>query len=1080
MLLALSLLGFTVVAYLVGGYFGVPYLVKSLLTRTLAHRLDRPVTIGQAGFNPFTLRLTLMNGIVGPRLSDPADKIDPILSFSTLTLDLEAISLVERALICRELSLDQPFIHLVHARGNRFNLATLLPDAETPATTRPPATLAALLGQRYSLNNIAITNGEVLYDDLPAAKVHRLEKVNLTLPAVANISYQSGELKPRFSALMNGTPLAMIGEAQLAAKTMTARLTMKLTELSLAAYQDYLPARLGVGALNGKADLDLELLYDTSRAEDLRLLGTISLRDAQVEAKLGQLSLDSGVIKGWVEPFANRYHADEITLHHPIWQEGAGAEHISWLGLIPPLLRPDHGQQAIMAVSHLQVTNGEARGVATWQAIDASINTAPLSPSDPGGPQQAFFSMNAHTPSGSNVILQGSAGTTPFLAKGLLVINTIDLATLRELGTPLGVSLPAGQGLVEQLQTNFSLGQTPDQGPLLALEPLSIQAKDLRIEHNGQTLEVPLWQSEQGSFKPGDPVLHLGRVRMQQARLTCRRQSESGAWQTLLSNPEDQTALPIDIGGLDLTNGSLLIENQGPPDITLRLERFDLQVDQITPGQANSLSGAAMLDDKFPIQATGSFSLSPFTASLNLQASDLPLSAFAPILAHYFVTPPKGTLTATGTLSLPGLDYQGQWTIASLSAPPLSCRRLSAEGTAFTPRPLSLAIDHLDLDGLGLRVIASENGFPDLPALMVPGWKPAEAKTAATVAIKAIDLKDGSLIYDLPSLGALPAEAGEAGHGSPPPRAGLTISHQGISGTITDFIVARDQAITFDLSGRMETKAEFTAQGSLTPFASQPGLTLTSRVTGLPLAALAPLLEPRWGYTVKAGTLDFANKLTFENSLIHDANQLAFHDLSLGRPLATPAIQAIGTTWQSLPLIQALLQDAGGTIVLTVPIDGRTDTGFTYPQGLANFLNQLLLKATVSPVNLLGDRQQALADPVEFEPGSDHLPPKAKEQLQGLADLLQDRPLLAADIAGVADHATDTRALARRKKKGSTPPGDEALRTLATRRARAVSNFLIDQGVAPTRIHLAPPELIASGKTGRTGRRVRISPRVAR
>jgi outer membrane protein OmpA-like peptidoglycan-associated protein len=270
-------------------------------------------------------------------------------------------------------------------------------------------------------------------------------------------------------------------------------------------------------------------------------------------------------------------------------------------------------------------------------------------------------------------------------------------------------------------------------------------------------------------------------------------------------------------------------------------------------------------------------------------------------------------------------------------------------------------------------------------------------------------------------------------------------------------------------------------QGTISPFANQPGVTLTSHIARLPLTTLGPFLEPHWGYAIKSGTLDFDHKLSYENTLIQDNALLTLHDLTLGQPLAAPAIKAIGTTWQSLPLVQAMLQDAAGTIKFTVPIDGRTDTGFTYQQGMKSFLNQLLLKASVSPLNLLRDHQRAQTDTVEFEPGSDRLTKDTEALLREFADLLQDRPLLAVDLAGLADSGSDGRALLRVKKpvaaeanKGQPPPGDELLLDLATRRAQAVQNFLLSLEVPPQQLHVLFPEVITSTKAGRAGHRVAI------
>jgi len=696
---------------------------------------------------------------------------------------------------------------------------------------------------------------------------------------------------------------------------------------------------------------------------------------------------------------------------------------------------------------------------------------------DKGGQQQAFFALSAENPSGCRISLQGSASTAPFVAKGLLVVNQVDIATIQDLWRARGGDLPAKSGRVEQVQANFSITLDPDdQRPLLLLDPLNVQAKDLRIEQNGQVLEIPLWQSEQGALKPNDPTLHLGKVRLQQAKISCRRQSSTGTWRTIASQPEGQPSSPagFDLADLEISNASLLIENQGPPDVSLRLERFDLQVDQLDPHKSNTFNAAAMLDDKYPIQTTGTFSLAPFSAKLNIQANELPLALFQPILERYFASPMNGTLSAEGTLGLPALDYHGQWAVSALSMAPASCRRLSGEGTTFVLRPLSLAVDRLSLEGPALHLTAKPSGMPQLPAFMQPGWQPAAATQQAAVSIKAIELNEGSLIYDLPT----PPEPCP----EPPCGGGLTMSGQKISGMLENFIVAKEQAIPFSFKGQLESSGEFQTQGAITPFATPPGLTMKSRIAGLPLTALAPLLEPYWGFAIRGGGLDFDHQLTFEDTLIQDSSRLALQGLSLGKPLPASAIKAIGNTWQSLPLVQAMLQDAADTVKLTIPVDGRTDTGFTYQTGLRTFLDQLLLKATVSPMNLLDDSQQAPSETVEFQAGSSRLDAASEETLNAFALLLQDRPLLAVTIAGFADNAEDTQAMLKPVKTadGRQPSKDPGLITeknllaLAGKRGQAVQKILIGRGVSPKQIRLAKPELLSAGKAGRPGRRVTL------
>src|SRR6202165_3541577 len=47
------------VLYTVGGFFGLPMLLRHILTTQVATALKRPVTVGEIKFNPFRLRLEL-------------------------------------------------------------------------------------------------------------------------------------------------------------------------------------------------------------------------------------------------------------------------------------------------------------------------------------------------------------------------------------------------------------------------------------------------------------------------------------------------------------------------------------------------------------------------------------------------------------------------------------------------------------------------------------------------------------------------------------------------------------------------------------------------------------------------------------------------------------------------------------------------------------------------------------------------------------------------------------------------------------------------------------------------------------
>ena len=1058
--------------YLFLGYLLVPYLLRVTVPQALGRRLDRPVTIGLAEFDPLSLRLTLNNGIVGPRLSDPADKVDPILSFSRLTVRLAVMrSLVERAVVCRELTLDRPFLHLVRGQDQRFNTQSLT-VGDFPPVLALLGRLAAFWSRRYSLNNLALDHGELIYDDLPSGKTHTVRDLDLSLPVLANIDYQEGGLAPSFRALVDGAPIEMRGQARLGQGPVAATLNLKMTDLDLTAYAGYLPARLGIQAVSGRADLDLTLTYDARDQAGLRLAGSAALRSAQIDGPWGQLHLESGRVRGWLAPFGGRFHAEEISLNQPFWQRQAEGGP-PWRDIVGVLLGPAAGEGAARpAIDHLRVSQGDIRTLAAsaeqsrdWQAIDLSLDVSGPAAGGQGVPAQVLFSLTGHDASGCGLNLQGSAITDPFAVKGLAVISGMGQGELRDLGQAAGLALPVAGGTVEQLQANFTLGREGGRQLALSLAPLSVQAKDLVLEEGGQRLAVPVWQSEQGSFSLADRGLNLGRVHLEQAALVVRRQSDDGGirgfWGPAASG---QTAVgpsapEVTISGLTLENSSLRLINQGPPDIELNLARLDLKVDGLEAGRAHGFTVAAMLDDQWPVQGSGSFTLSPFAARLNLQASDLPLSDFAPVLSRYFALPMQGRLAVDGVLSLPSLNYQGGWTITDLAAPPFSCRQVRGEGTALVLRPLSFSLDKLTLDGPSLQITASDRAMPRFPTLWQPGWAPVESGAPARVAVKRIELSDGTLIYDFPG----------------PP--GLMLTTRKLSGSFADCLAVRGQGLPFSLAGEVEGAAEFAAQGTLSPFTDPPGLTLGVSLKGLPLTSLAPALEPSWGFTVQGGRLDFANRLTLADNQLHDQAQFVLAGLKLGRPLAAEAIRSLGSAWRNLPLAQAAMQDAGGKIAFTVPIDGRIDAGFTYQEGLRNYLNQVLLKAAVSPERLLGEGRP-LPEAVAFAPGSARVPAAAEDGLRRLAVVLQGRPLLAARLSASADRLSDLRALSRALGEAAAR-ADEALMALAGRRGQAVASFLLDQGVADNQLRRAEPQVTGPGESGLNARRVAIELAVA-
>ena len=182
-------------SYILAGYALVPYLFTSLLPHKLAVSTERPVTVGSAEFSPFTGNLILQNVIIGPRLTNPEDTVDPVLSFSRCRIDLEISSLFRRGVVCKEFTLEQFFLHLVRRPDSTYNISELLPPALLEKIKKNAAEQGELFGGLpfFSLNNISINDSRILFDDLPAGKRHTVEEMSLALPTIGNFPYQVSE-----------------------------------------------------------------------------------------------------------------------------------------------------------------------------------------------------------------------------------------------------------------------------------------------------------------------------------------------------------------------------------------------------------------------------------------------------------------------------------------------------------------------------------------------------------------------------------------------------------------------------------------------------------------------------------------------------------------------------------------------------------------------------------------------------------------------------------------------------------------------------------------------------------------------
>ena len=212
------------------GALALPALLRPWLEKQASAALHRKVTIGKIEINPYLLRATLRDVAIN-------EKDGALLKFAALSADAELSSLWHQGPVLREITLQAPQLRIIRLDAVRYNFSDLL-VAETPAKSdSAPA--------RFSLNNIQLINGKIVFDDQPKGKLHTISDINLALPFVSSLPYQAEILvNPSFSASINGSPVVLTGESKPFSATHESQLNLDLDRFDLAVLQPYLPESL--------------------------------------------------------------------------------------------------------------------------------------------------------------------------------------------------------------------------------------------------------------------------------------------------------------------------------------------------------------------------------------------------------------------------------------------------------------------------------------------------------------------------------------------------------------------------------------------------------------------------------------------------------------------------------------------------------------------------------------------------------------------------------------------------------------------------------------------------------------------
>lgn len=1065
------------VLYSLVGFLLAPYLLTTTLPKVLAQKLNRPVTIGSAHVNPYTLKITLKNGIIGPDLSVADDKVDPVLSFGRLEGRINPFFFLKNNQLIKSVRCNSAFVHLIRQKDGRFNITTIFSKLAASETSLNLARLAPVI----QAGDINLTNSRLIFTDQTSDSQHTLEEISFLLPKSDNTSTA---ISPHFSAIVNGSPVSVGGRSESSADGQNTRLTFTLEKINLADYLTYLPPPLPGLITKGEADMELLVdyrispdksyhfeisgsgvghdiwLHSPEKVENKIAYANFSIRFAPL---LSQLTITKLILD---QPEIQLQRQKDGTYIFP----GADQEQAA-------------SAEASIKLETLVVKNGRLSYIdqKVQGGFGTIFNEINLSMDRTIKEDDIHtYALNCVTSRLTRIASQGKLSLNKGSVDGLLILHNLPVAALNSyLPTDFGVTLSSG--IIDKAETTLQLRVADTQNTIFSLSKLKGSATNLDILYQGKKwLHIDQGFFTDATLSSGPLPSSLGKMSLS-GLLGYFSPADTGFLTQILSRDNNAEAEPFT--ELEIKNGTLLLHDfsfQEMAELPVKLIEFNASGFGTKAHKMGKIDATLGLPKNGQCQLQGDLSLTPLTGNLQLTMSHVPLDILSAKKIEWFAAKShNGLLDGLGTFSLADYSFTGHASLANFQVHKksttemlISLKKASAPKIHLGLKPFSLQIDTLDLDTLSVVTTLSKD-VDSLSVLFFHPSKPDEMPQG-NLTVNKITLKNSFLHFSDTTL-------------NPP----FTKSLSGIHGTLTHLTNTTDNSLGLDISATNDDQASLFAKGSINLFSESFGAAFSVSLVGQTLDPFIPYLEPMVGHELSGGIFDFAVSYKESAGKVNADTLLTLRHLTLGA-------KDLGN--KQFPTSIALVTDNNLSIKLDLPVIGdMTDPSYTFYRAYGKKIRNLISKASVSPFSLLTgfyDSTKPAPDHVLFEAGATEPTSQGLPTLLAIKDILTARPLLSVTVKGYSSGTEDRDALLKIKRDeeekkrlalqhslsteiiGSyvkeeieTPPvlpipGDasalltvskEELLTLAKQRCRRLKEILIaEYGIPENRILISP------------------------
>ena len=981
------------------GFFVLPPVAKSVAISQASKALHRPVAIEDIRVNPFAMTLDVDGLSIKEREGE-----EVFVGFDHFHADLDAASLLKGGIVFSEIQLVNPQARIVRLKGGRFNFSDLVDEfANKPKTEEEQDSKF-----NFSLNNIQISGGKLVFDDRVVGEKHEAVDITLALPFVSNMEYAVQTfVEPAFSAVVNGAALQAKGKSKPFTESMDSELVLDLSGVKVPGYLVYSPVKPPVRLASGTLDTALSIVFHNGQKASLQVSGTASLKNFDIRENDGGAlakfkKLD--IALGKSDVLAQNFVVDRIALDAPEVN-----------------VRID--PQGRLNLTTLQAASSTPSQKAV-QATEKSTKKLPAKKLRRQAKQRAVKGKAA------------AARQTPTVAPQTAEIPAQDAAqkTAEISEIPAQAGAASAQARTEApSDADSSLGQPA--GGVAATAPREAGA-----------------EAADGGTANADPATASTTDSTSQAASGEASRKASAPAQTLVWS----------LGELDMTNGlvHVLDESRGTP-IKTQIGDFDLNLKHLDSkgAEPSELKTFFRLNGAGEIVVHGKVEPFNSAADLNVIIKSLDLLPLQPYFGSQFnIALTRGQLTADGTLqvqqstnkragageaggsALEG-KFAGQATLGNLRAVDkissqdfLRWKSLYFGKVDVIFNPLTITVGEIALSDFFARVIVSPEGRLNLTQIVrqdgvaaspVPSPEVAAAQADAAANANKVENKgEGEASAPVPAKSANAAplppiridkitlQGGNVRFTDNFVKPNYTANLKKVGGNVTQLSSTPGTIASLELRGSYNNIAPLTISAKINPLLNKPYLDLQAEVKGVELTSLSTYAAKYAGYAIEKGKLSLTVNYKIENDQLQAQNrvfidQLTFGDTRSDSPDAT-----------SLPvkLAVSLLKNRNGEIDLDLPISGTlSDPEFSVGGLVVKVIVNLLTKAVTSPFALLGslfDGGEEMSM-VAFDPGRANISETMQKRLENLVKALADRPALQLEITAVVDPENDREGVKR-------------------------------------------------------------------